>query len=88
MDGYYFSQEYFKDINHLLKKELKEKIDNSSREVTFNAPQIDKIAVHIKIYEKSNVEYELENYYKFLNITLIKWKIIINLNLLFLLTYY
>ena len=88
MDVYYFSEESFKDINHLLKKDLKEKIDNSFREVTFNAPKIDEIAVHIKIYENINVEYELENYYKFLNITLIKWKIIRNLNLLFLLTYY
>jgi len=72
LDGYWFGEEYFKDINHLLKKELKEKIYKSSREVTFNAPHVDEIAVHIRIYESSNVEYELENYYKFLTNALIE----------------
>lgn len=72
LDGYWFSEEYFKDLNHLLKKELKEKFRNSFREFTFNTPKINEIAVHIRIYERSNVEHELKNYYKFLNMALNK----------------
>jgi hypothetical protein len=72
LDGYWFSEQYFKDILPIIKWELKDKIEKNFSKMTAYTPKFDIVAVHIRIYNVTTIEDELDQYYEYLHKTLKK----------------